>query len=47
MNRLGTPGGDLLDGTDMGDNLFGLQGDDVLRGEGTTTASSAAPDPTD
>ncbi|HEX6652526.1 MAG TPA: calcium-binding protein [Thermoleophilaceae bacterium] len=32
MDRLGTPGVDLLDGTDLGDNLFGLQGDDVLRG---------------
>lgn len=32
MDRLGTPGADVLDGTDLGDNLFGLQGDDVVNG---------------
>ena len=33
-DRLGTPGADVLNGTDMGDNLFALQGNDTVNGLG-------------
>ena len=34
MDRLGTPDDDRIDGTALGDNLFGLQGSDVLNRKG-------------
>ena len=42
---LGTSGNDRLTGTPLGDNLFGLQGNDILKGCGAMIACSAASDP--
>ena len=39
----GTGGRDVFAGTDQGDTLRGLGGNDVLQGRGETTRSSAAP----